>query len=180
MDNGFLSIEHYGYYVPSYVKTLVILCISHNVRCVFTLVRTTDLFTTFAKVDGHRLIPYGATQLCLAIVQQEYRIFVKFNTRAVEHMRISNLRSGFYHSDALLIYVSSYNIYIDRPLSLAQQCLPVIYSAGYTVLTISPAELPEVLRQDLLFPHRRRLRFMNSDGDFVNTCTVCSLLVYVD
>jgi hypothetical protein len=75
--------------------------------------RTTDLFTSLAKIDGRRLVPYGATQLCLTLLQSEYRIFLKFNISAAELMREVNWRNYFFQSDALLLYVSSYNIYIE-------------------------------------------------------------------
>jgi hypothetical protein len=72
------------YYIPTFIRTLLLITNSFNVRCSFLLVSRYEPYQTFGKVNGTRGVPRGVTQLCIATLQTEYRMYLKFNPRATE------------------------------------------------------------------------------------------------
>ena len=168
---------HRYIYIPSFVKTLVIICMSHNVRCTFYLMSRLDDYSTHAKVDGKRLLPFGVTQLCLNLEQAAFIICLKFNSRVVELFTAKVVDSNVYPFG--LVYLSSFNIFIDRPLTLYNQCLARVYQLGYTHQTLSSDRVPITVQNDLFFPLRKSLKYEDSEGNIVFTCVSCEPAVSV-
>ncbi len=166
------------YYIPSMIRTLLLITNSFNVRCSFLLVSRYELFQTFGKVNGLRGIPRGVTQLCLTTLQTEYRIYLKFNPRSTERFTLRVVPSDFYPFYTMLLYISAYNIFIDRPLSLYNICLAQVFSMGFNSYNVTRIHAPLTVRRRMYFPIRRTIRYIDSAGDIVFTCTQCSIEAY--
>jgi len=101
---------------------------------------------------------------------------LKFNSRAVELFTAKIVDSNVHPFG--LVYLSSFNIFIDRPLTLYNQCLARVYQLGYTHQTISSDRVPITVRNDLFFPLRKPLKYEDSEGNIVFTCVSCEPAVY--
>ena len=129
-----MEIEREGvivYYIPTMIRTLLLITNSFNVRCSFLLVSRYEQYQTFGKVNGLRGVPRGVTQLCITNIQSEFYMYLKFNPRASEVFIARIVPNEFYPCHVLLLYISAYNIYIDRPLTLFNLCLAQAFSMGY-------------------------------------------------
>lgn len=166
--------------IPRTARTLILITVSLNVRlCFFLIYRRKPTFT-IGKICGRRILPYGCTQLCLRNIRTEFDIYMKLNSQAREHIHVKTLTMPNYPPDVYMLYITSHNYFINRPLSLKHICLPILYENGLTKRTVLPSELPETLRKELLFPKRRPLRYLDMDGDeivYVSTCTTCDLCI---
>jgi hypothetical protein len=168
--------ESVVYYIPAMIRTLLLITSSYNVRCSFLLVSRSELFSTYAKINGVRAIPRGVTQLCITTLQVEYRIYLKFNPRSVERFSCKIIHSDFHPFFTMLLYLSAYNIFIDRPLTLYNQCLSQVFIMGYNLHNVVGGKAPYTVRCQMFFPIRRPLRYIDSAGNIIFTCTQC----YVD
>ncbi len=84
----------------------------------------------------------------------------------------------FYPFHVLLLYISAYNIYIDRPLTLFNLCLAITFSMGYNSYNVTPFHAPFTVRRQMFFPIRRTIRFIDSAGDINFSCTQCAVEAY--
>jgi hypothetical protein len=71
----------------------------------------------------------------------------------------------------MLVYLSSFNIFIDCPLTLFNQSLARVYQIGYTHWTMHSDHAPQTVRASLLFPVRRTLNYEDFDRNVVFTWT---------
>jgi len=126
-----LRDEGVVYYIPTMIRTLLLITNSFNVRCSFLLVSRYEPYQTFGKVNGTRGVPRGVTQLCITTLQTEYRMYLKFNPRSTEVFTARIIHNEFYSFHVMLLYISAYNIYIDRPLTLFNLCLAQAFMLGY-------------------------------------------------
>ena len=170
--------ESVVYYIPTFIRTMLLITNSFNVRCSFLLVSRYEPYRTFGKVNGTRGIPCGVTQLCITNLQTEFRIYLKFNPRATEVFTARIIHNEFYAFPVLLLYLSAYNIYIDRPLTLFNLCLAQTFSMGYNSYNVTPFHAPLTVRRQMYFPIRRTIRYVDSAGNIVFTCTQCSVEAY--
>jgi hypothetical protein len=166
------------YYIPSIIRTLVLVTCSNNVRILFLLVKRFNDYFAYASIDRISVLPCGATQICLAALQSEFYIYVRFHPYVVERLNLRIVPSNFFPSHTLLLYLISYNIFIDRPLSLYSQCIARAFLMGYNYWNVGPEDLPFTVRSQLFFPIRRSLRYRDSNGDIVYTCTSCEIEAY--
>jgi hypothetical protein len=173
-----LREEDVVYYIPTMIRTLLLVTNSFNVRCSFLLVSRFEPYQTFGKVNGIRGIPRGVTQLCIATLQTEFYLYLKFNPRATEVFTARIVSSELYSFHVLLLYISAYNIYIDRPLTLFNLCLAQTFSMGYNSYNVTSRHAPITVRRQMYFPIRRTIRYIDSAGDIVFTCTQCAVEAY--
>jgi hypothetical protein len=176
-----MEIEREGmvvYYIPTMIRTLLLITNSYNVRCSFLLVSRYEQYQTFGKVNGLRGVPRGVTQLCITNIQSEFRMYLKFNPRATEVFTARIIHDEFYPFHVMLLYLSAYNIYIDRPLTLFNLCLAQAFSMGYNSQNVTPFHAPLTVRRQLYFPIRRTIRFIDSSGDINFSCTQCAVEAY--
>ncbi len=166
------------YYIPSMIKILLLITNSYNVRCSFLLVSRSKPFSTYAKVDGVRAVPRGVTQLCITNLQLEYRMYLKFNPRSIEKFNCRIIHSDFYPFYTMLLCLSAYNIFIDRPLTLYNQCLSQVFIMGYNYWNVAAGQTPYTLQCQMFFPVRRALKYIDADGTINFTCTVCEVEAY--
>jgi hypothetical protein len=172
------AIHSYGvvYYIPPIIRTLILVTCTYNVRIFFLLVKRFDNY--FASIDRVSVLQRGATQICLAPLQSEFYIYIRFHPYAVERLNLRIIPSTFYPSHTMLLYLSAYNIFIDCPLSLYSQCLARVFLLGYNHWNLRPWDLPFTVRCQLFFPIPRPLRYRDSNGDIVYTCTSCEVEAY--
>jgi len=170
--------ESIVYYIPSIIRTLLLITSSHNVRCSFLLVSRSEQFLTYAKINGLRSLPCGVTQLCITNLQVEYRINLKFNPRSVERFSCRIIHSNFYPFHTMLLYLSAYNIFIDRPLTLYNQCLSQVFIIGFNLHNVVEGRVPDTVRRPMFFPIRRPLRYIDSASNIIYTCTQCNVEAY--
>jgi hypothetical protein len=166
------------YYIPTMIRTLLLITNSYNVRCSFLLVSRYEPYQTFGKVNGTRGIPRGVTQLCITNLQTEFYMYLKFNPRAAEIFTARIVSNEFYSFHVLLLYISAYNIYIDRPLTLFNLCLAQTFLMGYNSYNVTPRHAPITVRRQMYFPIRRTIRFVDSAGNINFSCTQCSVEAY--
>ncbi len=172
-----MEIEREGvivYYIPTMIRTLMLITNSFNVRCSFLLVSRYEQYQTFGKVNGLRGVP----QLCIANIQSEFRMYLKFNSRATELFTARIIHYEFYPFHVMLLYLSAYNIFIDRPLTLFNLCLAQTFSMGYNSYNVTPFHAPFTVRRQMYFPIRRTIRFIDSSGDINFSCTQCAVEAY--
>ncbi len=170
--------ESVVYYIPTFIRTLLLITNSYNVRCSFLLVSRDEPYRTFGKVNGTRGIPRGVTQLCITNLQTEFRMYLKFNPRATEVFTARIIHNEFYSFHVMLLYLFAYNIYIDRPLNLFNLCLAQAYIMGYNSVNVTSRHAPVTVRRQMYFPIRRTIRFVDSAGHINYSCTQCSVEAY--
>ncbi len=173
-----LREEGVVYYIPTMIRTLLLVTNSFNVRCSFLLVSRYEPYQTFGKVNGTRGIPRGVTQLCIANLQSEFYMYLKFNPRATEVFTARIVSNEFYSFHVLLLYITAYNIYFDQPLTLFNLCLAQTFSMGYNSYNVTSRHAPITVRRQMYFPIRRTIRYVDSAGNIVFTCTQCSVEAY--
>jgi len=78
----------------------------------------------------------------------------------------------------MLLYLSAYNIYIDRPLTLFNLCLAQAFMMGYNSFNVTSRHAPITVRRQMYFPIRRTIRFVDSVGNINFSCTQCSVEAY--
>lgn len=149
--------------IPPTAHTLTLITVSLNIRLSFTLFSRLSPTFAIAKISGRRLLPYGCTQLYLKKFHDKYHIYLVLNDRAKELINIKKLNMSNFHPNNYILYITSYNYFINRPLSLKHICLPILYMV-LPKQTLPPSELPKTLRNELLFPKRRSLRYRNTYG----------------
>jgi hypothetical protein len=170
--------ESVVYYIPTFIRTLLLITNSFNVRCSFMLVSRDEPYRTFGKVNGTRVIPRGVTQLCITNLQSEFRMYLKFNPRATEVFTARIIHNEFYSFHVMLLYLSAYNIYIDLPLTLFNLCFAQTFVMGYNSQNVTPFHAPLTVRRQMYFPIRRTIRFIDSAGDINFSCTQCAVEAY--
>jgi hypothetical protein len=176
-----MEVEREGvvvYYIPTMIRTLMLITNSFNVRCSFLLVSRYEQYQTIGKVNGLRGVPRGVTQLCIANIQSEFRMYLKFNSRATELFTARIIHDEFYPFHVMLLYLSAYNIFIDRPLTLFNMCLAQTFSMGFNSYNVTPFHAPFTVRRQMYFPIRRTIRFIDSSGDINFSCTQCAVEAY--
>jgi len=166
------------YYIPTMIRTLLLITNSFNVRCSFLLVSRYEPYQTFGKVNGTRGVPLGVSQLCIATLQTEYRMYLKFNPRSTEVFTARIIHNEFYSFHVMLLYISAFNIYIDRPLSLFNLCLAQIFIMGFNSYNVTGHHAPFTVRRQMYFPIRRTIRYVDSAGDIIFSCTQCAVEAY--
>ncbi len=108
----------------------------------------------------------------------QYRIYLKFKPRSAERFSLRIVSSDFYPFYTMLLYISAYNIFIDRPLSLYNLCLAQVFIMGFNSYNVTVNHAPCTVRRQMYFPIRRTIRYIDSAGDIIFTCTQCSIEAY--
>jgi hypothetical protein len=81
-------------------------------------------------------------------------MYLKFNPRATEVFTARIIHNEFYSFHVMLLYLSAYNIYIDRPLTLFNLCLAQTFVMGYNSQNVTPFHAPLTVRRQMYFPIR--------------------------